>query len=106
MAGMKKRIMRWIAVVIGMALLLCYGARWIGSRQQKESLKQLERAIRKGVLLCYGTEGVYPCNIQYLKDYYGLQIDEGQYTVFYVVFGDNLMPDITVVENQQQASVN
>ena len=29
---------------------------------------------------------------------YGLQIDREHYTVFYNIFGSNLMPDITVLE--------
>ena len=39
-------------------------------------------------------------HIRYLEDHYGLQIDTDRYTVYYDVFASNLMPDITVLENE------
>lgn len=71
----------------------------MGSGQQAESLKQLDASIRKATMTCYATEGVYPPNVQYLKDNYGIQIDEDRYAVFYEIEGANLMPNITVMEN-------
>lgn len=68
--------------------------------QQSESLKQLDESIRKATMTCYATEGVYPPSIQYLKDNYGIQIDEDRYSVFYEIEGANLMPDITVMRNE------
>ena len=50
-------------------------------------------------MACYAAEGFYPPNLDYLKDRYGLQIDEKRYTVRYTAFAENLMPDITVLEN-------
>ena len=61
----------------------------------------MESSIRKATMTCYATEGVYPPTIQYLKDNYGIQIDESRFTVFYEVFAKNMMPDITVMENQE-----
>ena len=37
-----------------------------------------------------------------LKKNYGIQIDESRFTVFYEVFAKNLMPEITVMENQER----
>ena len=70
------------------------------SGRQTEDLRQLEQALRRGCVACYATEGVYPPNLDYLKERYGVQVDEERYTVFYSVFADNLMPDITILENQ------
>ena len=39
-----------------------------------------------------------PPDLAYLEEHYGVQIDEERFTVSYVVFGSNLMPDITVLE--------
>lgn len=72
----------------------------MGNGQQSESLKQLDESIRKAIMTCYATEGVYPPSIQYLKDNYGIQIDEDRYSVFYEIEGANLMPDITVMLNE------
>lgn len=79
---------------------LCKAADKMGNGQQAESLKQLDASIRKAVVTCYATEGVYPPSIDYLKENYGIQLDEKRYTVFYEVQGSNLMPNITVMESQ------
>ena len=59
---------------------------------------QLETALRRGVAACYATEGFYPPDLSYLREHYGLQIDESRYRVFYEVFAPNIMPEITVLE--------
>ena len=52
-------------------------------------------------MACYAAEGAYPPSLEYLKEHYGVQIDGERYTVHYMVIADNLMPDITVLENNQ-----
>lgn len=66
--------------------------------RNQESKRQLEDALRRSCVACYAAEGVYPPDLAYLEEHYGVQIDEEQFTVSYVVFGSNLMPDITVLE--------
>ncbi len=87
-----------IAVPILAAVLLVLASEKLGSKEGSESLKQLENSVRKAVMTCYATEGVYPPTIQYLEDHYGIQIDHDRYGVFYEIFGDNVMPQITVME--------
>lgn len=86
-------------VLAALAFCLVKAANKMGNGQQAESLKQLDESIRKATMTCYATEGVYPPSIQYLKDNYGIQIDEDRYSVFYEVEGANLMPNITVMRN-------
>lgn len=62
--------------------------------------ERLEEAIRRSAVTCYATEGVYPPTLDYLEEHYGLQVDRARYTVHYDVFAENLMPDITVLENE------
>ena len=50
-------------------------------------------------MACYSTEGAYPSSLDYLTKHYGIQIDEKRYTVHYTAIAENLMPDITVLEN-------
>lgn len=94
------KIVLLITVLVLAVFLLCKAVGKMGVGQQAESLKQLDSSIRKAVMTCYAVEGVYPPDITYLKDNYGIQIDEDRFTVFYEVFGDNIMPDITVMERQ------
>ena len=90
-----------IAVPVCFAVLLAIASTKIGNRQENESLKQLENTVRKAVMTCYATEGVYPPSVDYIEDHYGIQIDHDRYGVFYEVFGDNIMPQITVMEKSE-----
>lgn len=71
----------------------------LNSGRAEEDLRQLEETLRRGCVACYAAEGVYPTSLDYLKERYGVQIDEERYTVYYSAFAENLMPDITVLEN-------
>lgn len=68
--------------------------------QRSEGRQQLEDAVRRGAVACYAAEGIYPPNLEYLEEHYGIQVDRERYTVVYEVFASNLMPDVTVLENE------
>ena len=85
-----------VLVLVGFATALDS----LNSGHETEDRRQLEEALRRGCVACYATEGVYPPTLEYLKERYGVQVDENRYTVFYDVFADNLMPDITVLVNE------
>ena len=63
---------------------------------ERHQLATIEENIKKAALTCYSIEGYYPSNIQYLKDTYGLVIDDSKINVFYQATGANLFPDILV----------
>lgn len=88
--------------VAAVALLLWFSTAVdsLNSGRSEEDLRQLEETLRRGCAACFAAEGVYPPNLDYLKDHYGLQIDEERYTVYYSAFAENLMPDVTVLENE------
>ena len=68
----------------------------------EEGKKQLEQALQRCAVTCYATEGIYPPDVDYMKEHYGIQIDESKYLVRYEVFAENLMPDITVLERKNE----
>ena len=104
---MKKRRSSWAvllqsllmpAAVLG--ILLCFVTA-LGNMQEgqnAESLRQLEEAIRRSCVACYATEGIYPPDLAYLQERYGLQVDEERFMVDYSIFAPNMMPDVTVLE--------
>lgn len=103
----KKRSNRLRGVVIGIA---CIGI-WLGTvtavsnlnkGNRAEEKRQLEEAIRRSVITCYATEGVYPPDFAYVKEKYGILVDESRYVVVYDAFAENLMPDITVLERNYE----
>lgn len=75
-----------------------FGLNQAKTAQREEALRVAKESILRGTIRCYALEGTYPDSYEYLKEHYGIQIDETKYTVFYDIFASNLMPDVTVVE--------
>lgn len=88
--------------VAAVAALLWFAAAVdsLDTGRSEEDMRQLEETLRRGCVACYAAEGAYPPSVDYLKEHYGVQIDEARYTVKYSAFAENLMPDITVLENE------
>jgi len=98
-----RRSLRWLpkallAAVILAAFLVGLSRLEHGSSELQR--QQLEDSIRRTCVACYATEGVYPPDLAYLEEHYGIQIDRSRYAVFYEIFAENLMPEITVVSNE------
>ncbi len=55
-----------------------------------------EEAIRRAAVSCYSIEGVYPQQIDYLEEHYGLSIDTDKFSVEYQAIGDNILPTVIV----------
>lgn len=88
------------AVCIAALAIFSAALNELDSGHSAEDRRQLETALRRGCVACYAAEGCYPPDLDYLKERYGVQIDEARYTVYYSAFAENLMPDITVLENK------
>ena len=58
----------------------------------------LEEVLRRAAVACYAAEGIYPPDLAYLEEHYGIQINEERYMVTYDALAENLMPDITVLD--------
>ena len=98
---------RGIAALL-LVCLLVVGVIWffgtsvnnLSQEQLLEDKRQLEEAITRSCVACYAAEGIYPPDLEYLEEHYGIQVDRDRYTVMYDVFATNLMPDVTVLENE------
>lgn len=82
------------------ALILALAVTRLSADSTAEGRDRLEDAVRRAAVTCYACEGVYPPTLAYLQEHYGVQVDEDRYTVFYEAFAENLMPEITVLENE------
>ena len=87
-------------VIVAALLVFAAAVNSLDSGRDEESLRQLEEALHRGCVACYATEGIYPPDVDYLKERYGVQVDEEKYKVDYQVFAKNLMPSITVLERK------
>lgn len=86
------------AVLVVLAFLT--GLSNLTQGRAQEDQVQLEEVLRRSAVACYAAEGIYPPDLAYLEEHYGVQIDKERYTVIYEVFASNLMPDITILENE------
>ncbi|WP_295586495.1 hypothetical protein [uncultured Oscillibacter sp.] len=105
-----RRTRRWPAMVAGLlapvvlaaGMLVFFTAlNHLESGRQAEGRDRLEQSLRQASAACYAAEGIYPPDLAYLEEHYGVQVDDKRYTVDYRVFASNLMPDITVLENEK-----
>lgn len=87
-----------VLFVLGFVILaiICLGVFNSQKAYDQNQLDSIEESIRKAAVACYSVEGFYPDNINYLKDNYGLVIDEKKVNVFYQAVGSNIFPDIMV----------
>ena len=86
-------------VLFGVIAAFCIGGMQSAEQKQKEeALRIAEESIMRGAVSCYALEGFFPPDYEYLKENYGIRVNEEKYTVFYSVFASNMMPDVTVVE--------
>ena len=65
---------------------------------QAEQLRMAEESLRRAVITCYALEGRYPPDVDYLREAYGLELQDEKYIVHYHIFAENIMPEFTVLE--------
>lgn len=58
--------------------------------------QRIEDSIKKATIECYSIEGFYPSNLDYLKEHYGLVLNDDLYFISYEYEGENIMPNIYV----------
>ncbi|MBR5228684.1 MAG: hypothetical protein IKV96_02470 [Firmicutes bacterium] len=83
---------------VAVALIVIIGSGNVAGVQAEQEMQMAEDSIRRAVVSCYAIEGAYPESFAYVKEHYGITVDEEKYAVHYEVFAENIMPEITVVE--------
>ena len=87
-------ILIFVALIIGFVLLV----NGITTKNNSRELQIVRDAVKNAALTCYAVEGVYPEDLEYLKEHYRLSYNEERYHVFYEPLASNLMPSIKVAE--------
>ena len=97
----KRGAVKWIALVLLILLVAALLIVWKPGRDLgDESAAAIREAIRRSALQCYAVEGVYPPNLQYLQDNYGLQVNTEDFYVTYDAFASNLPPTVLVTSKK------
>ena len=81
------------AVLVGGLFFALTRTNDVAASQQEEQLRQ---SIVRAAVTCYAIEGVYPANLEYIMENYGVVINEKDFRVRYEVFASNIMPEVSV----------
>ena len=82
----------------GVLLLFAGGMQYVSDTAGERQKEILERALNRDIVYCYASQGRYPESLDYIKEEYGLMYDESSFYVDYKVLGENIYPDVTVIE--------
>lgn len=58
----------------------------------------LQDALDRSITQCYALEGMYPSDLAYLEEHYGLTYNREHFFIDYQYIGGNLRPDVTIIE--------
>lgn len=89
-----------IACLVFLAVIIfCAGVTGNMSGKISENQKEtLEKAINNAIVTCYSIEGSYPESLDYIKEQYGIVIDDNKYFVDYKIIASNIKPQVTIIE--------
>ena len=87
-------ILIFIALIAAFVLLVNN----ITNKNTGRELQIVRDAVKNAALTCYAVEGMYPDDLDYLREHYQLSYNEERYYVFYEPLASNLMPAIKVAE--------
>lgn len=85
-------------MIIGCVIIyLLFGLDQYVANDSHQREEQLRQTIQEYAIACYAQEGSYPPDVYYLRDYYGLILEEQKYYYHYEIFASNVMPEIRVI---------
>ena len=87
-----------IAIFVVLILSFVLLINGITTKNNERELQIVRDAVKNAALTCYAVEGVYPDDLEYLREHYHLSYNEEKYHVFYEPLASNLMPFIKVAE--------
>lgn len=73
-----------------------FGVNSISNTTRTKQQENLETALSRSITQCYAVEGMYPPDLDYLKNHYGLSYDEDTFFVNYQLTSSNIAPEVTV----------
>ncbi len=88
-----------ISVIIFASIVFVFvmAVEYSGRSSIEKQQESLENAISRDIVQCYSIEGMYPPDLEYLEQHYGLTYDKSIFFVDYQPIAGNLYPDYTVI---------
>ncbi len=95
----KKHIWPWFAIAAALLVAVFLIAGQIDPQRREireEGAVAIRELIERTARQCYAVEGVYPPNLAYLEDHYGIEINKKDYFVNYEAFASNFPPSVLI----------
>ena len=73
----------------------------VPEEMEEESIASIRRAVQQSALQCYVIEGVYPSDLAYLQENYGLRINTDAYIIASDAYAENQLPSVKVVKRNR-----
>ena len=89
-----------VAITVILLLLWLIFGRSSGHDLTEESTAAIRDAVERSARQCYIVEGAYPPDLDYLEEYYGLQVNTRDYYITYEAFASNLPPQVKVMPKE------
>ncbi len=96
--SINKKDVASILIFIALILVFVLMVNSITTKNSGRELQIVRDAVKNAALTCYAVEGMYPDDLEYLREHYNLSYNEEKYHVFYEPMASNLMPLIKVAE--------
>ena len=96
--SINKRDIGAILIFVVLIIAFIFLVNTITTRGDGRELDIVRDAVKNAALTCYAVEGMYPDDLEYLREHYNLSFNEEKYHVFYEPLASNLMPSIKVAE--------
>lgn len=94
----RKRWIRRLWVLLALILVIAlFSSLHPAAIMEDNGSEAIRAAVQRSALQCYAVEGVYPSDLNYLEENYGLQINHEDYYVSYEAFASNMPPTVRVV---------
>lgn len=98
----KKNKSFFFSLAVGLLFLsvLFGGLKYVDHMSRMQNVDLIRQAVRRAAVQCYSIEGMYPAEVDYLEENYGITIDHDKFFVDYSCLASNIMPEIEVYERE------
>lgn len=94
---MKRKIISAAIAAVVLTAVLAGLLPGIRADIRTNSRTAIRDAVLRAAAECYAVEGVYPENLSYLEEHYGLVVNHRDFIVTYEAFASNLPPQVQVL---------
>lgn len=92
------KLLATIGLFVLVFLIFVYATGVLSSGNKQRQLDSLKNAINRNIVYHYATTGSYPASLDEIISTYGLTYDTNSFFVDYQPRGQNIMPDVTIIE--------